>query len=91
MLPDGWKKLSDWCIAKGDYTVCKIGGLNGWSYELWHLKNQLVVGLRSAEDAIRECERQATTLSNSAQAAGATSMPLPDGAQQSQLSFIEAS
>ncbi len=51
-IPDGWKRVSDYCISNGDFTIVRIGGADGWRYELWQLKEQLEVNLPSAEAAI---------------------------------------
>lgn len=51
-VPDGWAYVSDYCIRNGDYTICRIGGADGWRYELWRLGEQLIVNLPSAEAAI---------------------------------------
>jgi hypothetical protein len=85
-LPDGWERLSDWCIRSPDglWTICKIGAAKGYVYELWHLKNQIVVNLPSADAAIREHTlRQASshTSNSSAPAAGPKSSPSQAGVQ----------
>lgn len=51
-VPGGWTYVSEYCIRSGDYTVVKIGGANGWTYEIWKLKEQLAIGLPSAQAAI---------------------------------------
>lgn len=51
-VPKGWSFVSEYCIRRGDYTVCKIGSADGWTYELWKLNEQLVVNLPTAEEAI---------------------------------------
>ena len=51
-LPDGWKQLSNYCLRNGDYTICKIGGADGWKYELWRLTDQTAVNLLTLETAI---------------------------------------
>lgn len=51
-LPEGWEYVSDYCIRRGDFTICRIGGADGWRYELWHLTEQLAVNLPSAQAAI---------------------------------------
>lgn len=35
----------------GRYTICKIGGARGWTYEPWFLKDQLAVGFQTADSA----------------------------------------
>ena len=62
-LPDGWNHLSDYCIRNDDYTICKIGGVDGWKYELWRLTEQLAVNLLTLESAI-EVWREMSTLSS---------------------------
>jgi hypothetical protein len=52
-VPKGWIYVSEYCIRRGDYTICKIGGADGWRYELWHLTEQQEVNLPSAEAAIK--------------------------------------
>lgn len=54
--PDGWMQVSPYCIRREDYTVIKIGGADGWTYELWRLNEQLVVNLTSAQAAIEAWE-----------------------------------
>lgn len=56
-IPDGWEYVSDYCIQRDDYTICRVSG----RYELWHLKEQLHVNLPSAADAIKAYELQAST------------------------------
>lgn len=51
-IPDGWEFVSDYCIKRGDFTICRIGGADGWRYELWRLNEQLEVNLPSAQAAI---------------------------------------
>lgn len=51
-IPEGWKCVSEYCIRNGDYTIVRIGGADGWRYELWRLKEQLAVSLPSAQAAI---------------------------------------
>lgn len=51
-VPKGWTFVSEYCIRRGDYTICKIGSADGWRYELWLLKEQLAVNLLSAQAAI---------------------------------------
>jgi hypothetical protein len=87
--PNGWRRVSDYCIARDDWTICKVW-VNGWRYELWQGKNQLAVGMSTAAEAIREYSRR-TTSNNSAPAPGPKSSPSPDGAPAAQLSFLEAS
>lgn len=51
-LPDGWTYVSDYCIKRDDFTICRVGGAEGYRYELWNLTEQLVVNLPSAQAAI---------------------------------------
>jgi len=51
-VPKGWSYVSEYCIRRGEYTICKIGSADGWRYELWRLSEQLAVNLPSAEAAI---------------------------------------
>lgn len=51
-LPDGWTRVSNYCIRNGNYTICKIGGADGYRYELWRLTDQLAVNLETLEAAI---------------------------------------
>jgi hypothetical protein len=51
-IPDGWSYVSEYCIKRDDYTVIRVGNADGWSYELWRLKEQLFVNLPSAQAAI---------------------------------------
>lgn len=60
-LPKGWSQISDYCIRNDDYTICKIGGVDGWKYELWRLTEQLAVNLLTLEAAI-EVWREVSTL-----------------------------
>lgn len=60
-VPDGWAYVSEYCIRNGDYTICKIGGADGYRYELWKLTEQLVVNLPSAQAAI-EVPRETSNL-----------------------------
>lgn len=62
-LPDGWSHVSDYCIRNGEYTICKIGGAEGWRYELWRLSEQLTVNLLTLDAAI-EVWREMPTLSS---------------------------
>jgi hypothetical protein len=81
-LPSGWVEVpgNAYCIRSecGQWTVCKIGGADGWRYELWNLKEAVAVGMNSAAEAIRECESRRMS-SSSAPAAGAKSSPSPAG------------
>jgi hypothetical protein len=88
-----WERVSDWCIRSpcGEYTIAKIGLVEGWRYELWHGKNQIVVGMLSASEAIRAYTSRLATLGSSSPASGAKSSQSPAGAQAEQLSFIDAS
>lgn len=63
-VPKGWTYVSEYCIRRGDYTICKIGGASGWSYELWHLTEQLAVNRPSAEEAIQALQRERSETSN---------------------------
>ena len=56
-VPKGWIYVSEYCIRRGDYTVCKIGGAEGWRYELWRLTEQLAVNLPSVEEAVEIFQR----------------------------------
>lgn len=51
-LPDGWLRVSSYCIRSGDYTICKIGSADGWKYELWHLSEQISVNLLTLDESI---------------------------------------
>lgn len=51
-IPEGWAYVSDYCIKRDDFTICRIGSADGWRYELWHLKEQLEVNLPSTQAAI---------------------------------------
>lgn len=51
-IPEGWEFVSDYCIKCGDFTIVRIGGADGWRYELWKLNEQLAVNLPSAQAAI---------------------------------------
>jgi len=51
-IPDGWTVVSDYCIKRGDFTICRIGSAAGWTYELWRLKENLAVNLPTAQAAI---------------------------------------
>lgn len=44
-----------------DYSVCKIGSADGWSYECWKGSEQLVVGLQTADAAKAWCQRHHDT------------------------------
>jgi hypothetical protein len=52
-IPDGWDFVSNYCIKRGDFTICRIGGADGWRYELWKLSEQLEVNLPDAEAAVK--------------------------------------
>lgn len=43
----------------GRYTVCAIGGKDGWRYEAWCGKEQIAVGLEKAEEARAVCANHA--------------------------------
>ncbi len=60
-IPEGWEFVSEYCIRNGDYTIVRIGNAAGWSYELWRLKEQLVVNLPSAQAAL-EVPRETSNL-----------------------------
>jgi hypothetical protein len=51
-IPEGWEFVSNYCVKRGDWTICRIGGPDGWRYELWKLNEQLEVNLPDAEAAI---------------------------------------
>lgn len=85
-LPDGWQRVSDWCIRSGEYTICKVF-VSGWVYELWHGKNLIAVGMSTAQDAIR----LHTSITDTSRAAGAKSTQPAAGAQRDLLSSTEAS
>jgi hypothetical protein len=51
-IPDGWEYVSEYCIKRDDFTICRIGSADGMRYELWKLKEQLAVNLPSAEEAL---------------------------------------
>jgi hypothetical protein len=51
-IPDGWTFVSEYCIRNGDFTIVRIGGADGYRYELWKLKEQLEVNLITAEAAL---------------------------------------
>lgn len=51
-VPEGWEFVSDFCIRNGDFTICRIGTVDGRRYELWKLSEQLAVNLLSAQAAI---------------------------------------
>jgi hypothetical protein len=57
-IPDGWEYVSDYCIKRGDYTICKIGSADGWRYELWRLTEQIAVNMPSAQAAIEAYVKQ---------------------------------
>ena len=48
-----WTQISPYCLRSEDgaYTVCKIGGDSGFTYETWRGKEQLAVGMQTAEIA----------------------------------------
>lgn len=62
-LPEGWSQVNNYCIRNDDYTICKIGGVDGWKYELWRLTEQLAVNLSTLEAAI-EVWREVSALSS---------------------------
>jgi len=41
----------------GGYTVCKVGGKDGWTYEAWCGREQIAVRLKTAEEARVICVR----------------------------------
>ena len=86
-IPEGWKKVSDWCIrsADGSATICKVF-VSGWVYELWIGKNQIAVGMSTAQDAIRLHGQIVSTM----QVVGTSSSASQDGDQVGQLSFLES-
>lgn len=59
-LPDGWARVSNYCVRNGDYTICKIGGADGWRYELWRLTEQLAVNLITRDEAIEVWREEST-------------------------------
>lgn len=44
-------------IHAGEYSICAIGGAGGWTYEVWEGREQLKVGLHSADEAKAWCQR----------------------------------
>jgi hypothetical protein len=60
-IPEGWEYVSDYCIKNGEYTICRIGGADGWSYELWRMKEQISVNLPTSADAISAYENGLST------------------------------
>jgi hypothetical protein len=62
----------------------------GWVYELWIGKNQIAVGMPTAQAAIR-LHTSLTKETSSSQEAGAKSTQLPAGAQAELLLSTEAS
>jgi hypothetical protein len=51
--PDGWERLSGYCIRRGDFYICCVSG----KFELWRGREQLVVNLQSAQAAIEEWQK----------------------------------
>jgi hypothetical protein len=74
-IPQGWQRLSDWCIRSDDgaWTVCRVF-VTGWVYELWHLKNQIAVGMFTQQDAIRLHHTSITATSREAGAKSSQSL-----------------
>lgn len=71
-IPEGWKSVREkgcgdvYCIRNGDFTIVKIGGADGWRFELWKLTEQLKVNLRSQQAAIKAWEGATRTSSSTA-------------------------
>lgn len=61
-LPEGWARVSNYCIRNGDYTICKIGAVEGWKYELWRLTEQLAVNLSTSDAAIEVWRHEMSAL-----------------------------
>lgn len=59
-IPEGWEYVSDYCIRQGDYTICRIGGAQGFTYELWRGKEQIAVNLPNAQAAIEQWQASVT-------------------------------
>jgi len=51
-VPEGWEYVSDYCIRRDGYTICRIGGANGDTYELWRAKEQLHCNLPTTQAAL---------------------------------------
>lgn len=53
-----WKQISNYCLQSDckQYTVPKIGGARGWTYESWFRKEQLAVGFLTPQAAKDHCE-----------------------------------
>lgn len=51
-IPDGWTYVSDYCLRRDGYTICRIGEL----YELWEGNKQMHVNLPSPQAAIEAWE-----------------------------------
>jgi hypothetical protein len=60
-IPEGWEYVIDYCIKNGEYTICRIGGADGWRYELWRAKEQISVNLPTCADAILAYENGLST------------------------------
>jgi hypothetical protein len=66
-IPEGWEMCKSkegvpnpYAIQRDEWTVCRIGGANGWTYELWHGKEQVAVNLPNAQAAIDLVPRLST-------------------------------
>lgn len=56
-------KPNRYCLVSpcGKYTICKIGGADGFRYELWVGKEQVSIGHTSAEAAMADLPRITST------------------------------
>lgn len=59
-----WRYLNDYCDRSlcGAYSVVKIGGDRGWTYEAAFHREQLAVGFQTADAAKSHCESHAEKL-----------------------------
>lgn len=57
-----WQQISPYCLRNGEWTIAKIGGSRGWTYELYRAAENIGVGMRSAEEAMRMHEHISSML-----------------------------
>ncbi len=57
-----WRRVDEYHEKSGDYSVVKIGSATGWTYEACYMREQLKVGLETADKAKRICESHAEKL-----------------------------
>ncbi len=52
-----WQPINRYSVRSLGYTLCKVGSAVGWTFEVWKGREQLKVGLGSANEARAWCQR----------------------------------